>query len=411
MINKNIINELTVKYKTPFYIFEQKAFEDNYKHLLNAFRNVYPNYQIAYSYKTNYTPFICKCVKDLGGYAEVVSDMEYKLAKRLGYSNQNIIYNGPCKGPLLKEHILSGGIFNIDSEEEAHLIIRIAKENPLINIRAGIRVNSDIGANYISRFGIELGGESFDRIVSLLKQCQNIQLSGVHCHISRARGLEAWKKRIDNLLYAADRYFDDIPDYINVGSGMFGEMDESLATQFGNNIPSYKDYAEVVGGTMAEHYRNQEKKPILFSEPGTTVVAKYLSLITKVIQTKIIGGKRFATVDSSYYNTGEICLMKKLPYYVIEGNSSREEQSINHIENTDIMGYTCLEQDCIYRDLEHNVSVGDIIVFGNVGGYSIVSKPPFIQPNCRVLCYTRENEVIEIKREETFDDIFGTFIF
>lgn len=410
MISKNIINELVRMYQTPFYIFEQKAFEDNYKHLLNAFRNVYPNYQIAYSYKTNYTPFICKCVKELGGYAEVVSDMEYTLAKRLGYSNQHIIYNGPCKGPFLKEHILSGGLFNIDSEDEALQIVKVAKENPSFNIQVGIRVNSDIGAGYISRFGIELGGESFDRVVSLLKQFRNIHLVGLHCHISRARGLEAWKKRIDNLLYAADRYFDDVPDYINVGSGMFGEMDESLASQFGNSIPSYEEYAEVVGGAMDEHYRNYEKKPILFSEPGTTVVAKYLSLITKVMHVKIINGKRFATVDSSYYNAGEICTMKNLPYYLISDNFYKEENK-NQSERTDIMGYTCLEQDCIYHDFEHIVSVGDTIVFGNVGGYSIVSKPPFIQPNCRVLCYTSENKIIEIKRQESFDDVFSNFIF
>lgn len=410
MISKNVINEIIGEYQTPFYIFEQKSFEDNYKHLLNVFRNVYPKYQIAYSYKTNYTPFICKCVKELGGYAEVVSDMEYTLAKRLGYKNQHIIYNGPCKGPLLKEHILSGGLFNIDSEDEALEIIEVANANPHVDIQVGIRVNSDIGAGYISRFGLELGSETFERVVSLLKQCRNIHLAGLHCHISRARGLEPWKKRIENLLYVADCYFDNIPDYINVGSGMFGEMDESLASQFGNNIPSYEDYAEVVGGAMAKHYRNCEKKPILFSEPGTTVVAKYLSLITKIIQTKIINGKRFATVDSSYYNAGEICLMKELPYYVIEANSQKGKKT-NHIGKTDIMGYTCLEQDCIYRDLEHNVSAGDIIVFGNVGGYSIVSKPPFIQPNCRVLCYTSDSKVIEIKREESFDDVFETFIF
>ena len=48
---------------------------------------------------------------------EVVSDMEYTLAKRLGYPDSQIIYNGPCKGRCMEEHILNGGISNIDSEE------------------------------------------------------------------------------------------------------------------------------------------------------------------------------------------------------------------------------------------------------------------------------------------------------
>lgn len=50
------------------------------------------------------------------------------------------------------------------------------------------------------------------------------------------------------------------------------------------------------------------------------------------------------------------------------------------IKKTNIMGFTCLEQDCIYTDFPESVQEGDIIEFGNVGGYSIVSKPPFYSP-------------------------------
>ncbi len=64
------------------------------------------------SYKTNYTPYICKPVKNLGGYAEVVSDMEYQVALQIGYSANHIVYNGPVKGPLMERHILNGGILN-----------------------------------------------------------------------------------------------------------------------------------------------------------------------------------------------------------------------------------------------------------------------------------------------------------
>ena len=77
---------------------------------------------------------------------------------------------------------------------------------------------------------------------------------------------------------------------------------------------------------------------------------------------------------------------------------------------TDIMGYTCLEQDCLYHDFKEPVSVSDILLFGNVGGYSIVSKPPFIQPDCQMLCYSQDGTIKVIKRAETFDDVFNTFI-
>lgn len=402
------INELCKDYGTPFYVFHEQEFVDNYHMLCAAFCKIYDNYIPAYSYKTNYMPYVCKIVKELGGYAEVVSDMEYQLAKRIGYMNEHIIYNGPCKGKALEEHLLQGGILNIDNETEAKYITQIATQNINKIFKVGIRVNFDVGAGYISRFGLELDGDALKETVRLLKKNKNISIVGVHCHISRARGLEAWRKRIESLLHAVDVYLEDTPDYIDVGSGMFGAMDENLASQFDVHIPSYEEYAAIIAGKMQERYGQAEKKPILFSEPGTTLISKYMSLITKVNHVKTIKDRVLATVDASFYNAGETCRFKHLPYYVI--NNKAKDSITSKFINADIMGYTCLEQDCIYSNMKDPIGEGDIIVFGNVGGYSIVSKPPFIQPNCPVFALNRKNKMIEIKRSEKFDDIFDTFL-
>lgn len=105
---------------------------------------------------------------------------------------------------------------------------------------------------------------------------------------------------------------------------MFGEMDSSLSAQF-ETAPSYEDYAKVVAGTMAKHYEQATKKPILFSEPGTTLIAKYLSLVTTVDNIKTIKDRCFVTVDSSYYNTGEIVLMKNYPIALSEMGKVTQE--------------------------------------------------------------------------------------
>ena len=93
----NRIEQLNNECGSPFYIFNEKEFIENYKNLENAFKTIYSNYQISYSFKTNYTPYVCRLIKSLGGYAEVVSKMEYKLAKIIGYDDSKIIFNGPCK--------------------------------------------------------------------------------------------------------------------------------------------------------------------------------------------------------------------------------------------------------------------------------------------------------------------------
>ena len=49
-------------------------------------------------------------------------------------------------------------------------------------------------------------------------------------------------------------------------------------------------------------------------------------------------------------------------------------------------------------------------MFSNVGAYTLVLKPPFIQGNVPVLAYRRDlDEQVILKRMETLDDIMATF--
>lgn len=77
----------------------------------------------------------------------------------------------------------------------------------------------------------------------------------------------------------------------------------------------------------------------------------------------------------------------------------------------DIMGFTCLEQDVLYPGFEQSIAEGDILVFDNVGGYSIVSKPQFIKPQSAMYVLRTNGEVEQIMRAETFDDVFNKFSF
>ncbi len=398
--------QLIKEYGSPLYVFHDAEFIENYEHLCKAMREYYPNYLPAYSYKTNYTPHICKLVKELGGYAEVVSDMEMYVALKIGYKHEHIVYNGPCKGPQMEEHVLNGGISNIDNRAEAERIVALAKAKPEKIIKIGIRINTDIGANFISRFGLEVGSLEMNEVVAMLKAEPNIKVVGLHMHVSRARYIEAWQKRIDNILAAADNYIDGTPEYIDLGSGMFADMEDFLKSQFTISVPTYEDYAKVVAGTMAKHYAGVENKPLLMTEPGTTVVSRYLSLLTTVTGVKSIKDKHIALVDTDYHNTGETSKMMKVPFTHYRCGTGEESKEL-----PDIMGFTCLEQDYIFKEFPEKVKVGDVIEFRNIGGYSVVYKPPFIQPCCAMVAITKDGTVKLIKERETFEDIFATFIF
>ena len=115
-LTSETISELCDVYGNAFYLLDSKKFNNNFVELSNEFKKIYPNFNIAYSYKTNYTPKLCKIVNDNGGYAEVVSEMELEIALRIGVEATKIIWNGPIKNQdKIKQLLLMGGTVNIDS--------------------------------------------------------------------------------------------------------------------------------------------------------------------------------------------------------------------------------------------------------------------------------------------------------
>ncbi len=398
--------QLIKEFGSPLYVFHDAEFIENYEHLCRAMREYYPNYNPGYSYKTNYTPYICKLVKSLGGFAEVVSDMELWVALQCGYENSRIIYNGPCKGKMLEEHLLKGGILNIDNEAEAERVVLFAQQHPEKTFKVNIRVTARIDIGFVSRFGIEAGSETMERVVALLKKQNNVKLVGLHMHVSRARYLSAWQERIDQILDATDHYIDGVPEIIDLGSGMFADMEGYLKDQFTIDVPSYEEYAKVVAGTMAKHYADSDVKPLLVTEPGTTVVSRYMSLITTITGIKEIAGRNIAICDCDIHEAGETAMMMKVPYThysVGKGEASKTP--------VDITGFTCLEQDTLFKEFPEALKVGDVMEFRNVGGYSVVYKPPFIRPCCAMIAIKEDGTIEEIKRKETYEDIFKTFRF
>jgi diaminopimelate decarboxylase len=399
---------LTKRFGSPIYLFREEDFINNYKEFKSCFDKYYSKYVLSYSYKTNYTPSICKIVKKLGGYAEVVSDMEYSVAKSVGYSPDKIIYNGPYKGPLGTELLLNGGIINVDNLNELDFICDIARNNKGINIEIGLRVNINIGQSFISRFGIDSDSDDLMKAFKIVSRIDNLEIVGLHCHVGQSRTLEAWSKRAEIMLNLADKYFvNRPPKYIDMGSGMFAKMEDSLAKQFGDNIPSFEEYAATVAIPFAKHYAHlsQEDKPILFTEPGTTIINSYIDFIGRVESIKHIKGQEFVVLNCSKDNLGDICKMKRLPLQIVQ-NSNR----IEYLSSASFVGYTCLEHDVMYTGYNGPLGIGDYAVFGNVGGYSNVSKPPFILWNCPMIVMHNDGTFDIIKRGETFEDVFSTYV-
>lgn len=400
-IDYEILDSIREKYGDAFYLLDSKQFKENYIELKKTFLDIYPNFNIAYSYKTNYIPQICRIVKDLDGYAEVVSEMELELALKIGVEYSKIIWNGPIKNSaIMRSFLLSGGTINIDSTEELKIVQEISKENQNTNLNLGIRCNYDVKDGIISRFGLDVNSEEFINCLNIIKNTPNMHLINLQCHFAK-RQIKYWSARVNGMLNLIEK-LGIIPDRIDLGGGLFGKMEEKLKKQFSDKIPTYKDYANIVAVAFNNYFIDKEKKPELIIEPGSALVGDCMKFIATIKSIKKIRNKTFATVLGSQKN---ISMSGINPPMTVYSNVIGKKY-----KNVDIVGFTCIESDVLYKDYCGQLAVGDFIVISNCGSYSIVMKPPFILPNFAILDISNQKEEL-IKRAETFEDVFHTFLF
>jgi diaminopimelate decarboxylase len=400
-----------------FYVLDTGQFVANYHELLNALRALSPNTFLSYSYKTNYLPRLGRLIDEAGGYAEVVSDMEYRLAIAVGVPPARIIFNGPYKTKaVMEELLLGGGQVNIDAAYELDIVLRLAAKHPGASLGVALRCNFDIGDGVLSRFGFDTTSADFVDALAVIRQTPNLVLFGLHAHFA-TRQLETFRRRSEGMIRLIRTHFQTPPSYICLGGGLFGKMEDSLAAQFDVPVPDYRQYAEVLAGVFAEAYGAlpSAAQPALFLEPGSALVGDSMLFVAKVLNIKSVRGKWIATLTGSQYNINPTLNKKNPPIWVIPGCEREGTEGAKGCEglaskrpvlaDVDFAGYTCIESDYLYRHYEGELAVGDYVVFGNVGSYSIVLKPPFILPNVPVV-EVNQGEVTLLKRQETFEDVF-----
>jgi len=407
-----MLDKLAGKHGDSFYILDLPTFDHNYQEFLNAFRGIYPNSQIAYSYKTNYIPRLCQYVNSAGGYAEVVSEMEYQLALRVGVSPRRIIFNGPSKGDdQIGKALLAGSIVNLDGFGDLQSVEAIAAGFPHAALRIGVRCNFPVSGERASRFGFDVESGDLEAVFRRLRKLPNCDLVGLHCHFStKNRSPESFALRTSRLLGLCRHYFGPRgPEVIDIGGGFFSPMSESLQKLFGVDAPGYKEYAAAIASQLATAYSG-ENGPELILEPGSALVANAMLFVARIVEIKTIGSRLMAVAAGSIHNIKPTLHSKNMPVRIFSpcGMSGRAPAA----KPFDIVGYTCMEHDCLHQGYEQMVAKGDYAVFDNVGAYTIVMKPPFIRSSPPIVAVRTGRSGFElVKHRETLSELFSAYVF
>lgn len=403
------ITELEESSGSSFFILNTQQLRENYQRLEQAFKSRYERFIIGYSYKTNYLPYLCKELSNLGAYAEVVSRLEYDLALKIGEDPKRIIFNGPLKTTEdIDLALYNESILNVDSLYEVDYIKKFAIRHPNRNVKIGLRVNFDISENgksilqdgyELSRFGLCSENGSLEIAVNELNRVENIRIVGLHGHFSTTnRSVESYRLKTFTLCQLAKKYLKENIEYIDIGGGIYGELPKS----FHLAVPSFDDYADAICQVMNEEFAEVKNQPTLILEPGVSMVANTFAFIAKVIEIKKITNQYYCLVDGSVHNIKPTMHKLNLPMQII-----RKKERKENTQKFNIVGYTCMEKDYLAHDIEEILPQrGDFILFDQVGAYTIVFNPPFIKERPGIIAMEGD-EVRVVRKPETFKEFFS----
>ncbi|MBN1796873.1 MAG: hypothetical protein JW804_09395 [Sedimentisphaerales bacterium] len=407
------IKKIETGFGTPFYVLDESVFLKNYADIIKAFGGRYEKFILAYSYKTNYIPYLCKIIKSKGSFAEVVSRLEYDLALKVGQKPAKIVFNGPVKNYEDIELALSGrSLVNLDSFSEIDHVAKYAARHPKEQIKIGLRINIDLSDKkkrshiqehlQVGRFGFEPTDQTLKKVISRLNSIGNVVVTSLHGHTSSTdRSVWCYKVITETLCGIAERFFPETIEYINIGGGIFGHIPPKMRWI---KTPTFDDYAKVVCKILKNNKWVQRQRPYLVLEPGIAMVANAISFVTKVISIKKIRDRLFVTVDGSAYNIKPTFHKINQPYQIIGKTVARKRCTFN------VVGATCMEKDYLLTEIKDKLpEAGDFIKIDNVGAYTIVLTPPFINPAPAIIC-KKGDKLKCIRSRQTLNDMFRNYV-
>ena len=183
--------ELAEKYGTPLFVFGEARIKHNIERLKRAEQFVGGDLKICYAAKANSNMAILRTVKDAGADLEVNSGGELYKALKIGFTGEQIIFNGTSKTVEELEDAINARIYaiQVDSIYELELIEKVARSlnkraNVSLRLVPEIETNTHSGlqtALLTSKFGMmpEESLSAFRR----WHDSESLNLCGIHLHI------------------------------------------------------------------------------------------------------------------------------------------------------------------------------------------------------------------------------------
>ncbi|MHA1853564.1 MAG: diaminopimelate decarboxylase family protein [Candidatus Heimdallarchaeaceae archaeon] len=383
--------------ETPFYIYLPNRFEDNVKTLQRPLQKYLPKTMIAYAFKANYLGTVLLTAKKLGLGAEIMSLFEYKLAKKVGFSTEKIVVNGPAKSQEELRTYIQEGIkyLNAESLNEIKDIERYSAKFNIkqpVTIRIHPKLSKDTEKRLLIKKNSKLGIDYIraEKLFNLLEKSKFLSPFGIHVHLTT--------NLMDMSFYL--ELFDFLNEYIDMLENRYSisiktlNLGGGLATRalLEANAVDFNKFAKSIAMSIDKY-----KDLTFIFEPGRYLVGDSFIAICRVLRTKKSWGRKWCFVD---IGANSLIPLRYSMFNVVPLKYKGKGQYTN------IGGPLCLPVDIITNEsVDFEIDEGDYLAILNCGAYTLSMSEQFGYPRPAVYELNKEGKLILIKQRDSIEQM------
>ena len=403
---------LAEEFGTPYFLIDEATLRKKVSEVEQAFGEFKGRFRVAYSIKANFNPSVIKTFLSEGTMFDLTAPSELFFLMKCGGSPESVLYTSITETQAEYETILGLGVKKVvvaSTNGLTNLIAAAGKANAQVKVM--IRVNPEVsvhaelrGSLKHGKFGLQFDGPDEDSAFAVLKKIlatPGLDFEGFHFHLG--------SQIEDPACYA--EAIEKLEGFILVSKKQLGEFDVgTLDIGGGLPVPYGKDRTDAEG--CCREGRRQlnslvesiGSKFTLVAESGRFLSAESTVLVSRIVNTKRFGGNRYIYIDAGYHVLLDSALLRhEYPVEVVPVGKPSFQKTI-------LVGRLCDPLDIFptsSRSKLGDAEMGKLVVFREVGAYSLVMNMPFhSQPRPCVLMRSVRGDFGVVRKGQTPDELF-----
>lgn len=407
------VRDLVEQFGSPLIVILEDEVRERCKLYRGEMAANYPRTQVHYAGKAFLTTGFCRLLQDEGMGLDVVSWGELETAIAAGFPPSWILMHGNAKTYRDLERAMEVGVGRIvldndtDIERLSAVATRMGKTaKVMIRVAPGVKPNTH---EYIAtgqqdtKFGFNLIGGAAERAVQRIVDMPGLELVGVHCHIGSQIFEETpYALAIDAMIefYAKiQREYGAPVDEFNMGGGLGVNYDEDTPP------PAIAEHIAVsCKAVLDAAKRHDVEPPLLYMEPGRSIVARAgITVYTVQSVKKIEGVRNYLSVDGGMTDNPRFALYQaKHPVVAVE----HMNESADWVWS--ISGRCCESGDMLQRDVNlPDLKADDLVALLYTGAYTYSMASHYNRVAKPAVVLVREGQVGLLAERDTTEDLLS----